>query len=121
MCSILMPVRSLSNSPVRCVEDPAPDEVKFSLPGLALAHATSSAILLTGSDAVTTTTLVTAPTSVTGAKSLIGSYGRFGYRNGWMVIEPTLPNSSVYPSGGDLATYSEPMIAEAPARFSTTT
>ena len=38
-----------------------------------------------------------------------------------MVIDPTLPSSSVYPSGADLATNSEPMMAEAPARFSTTT
>ena len=66
---------SLNNSPDRCGVEPTPGPAKEYLPGLSLMSCTSSWIVFAGTDGLTTTTLGDAATSVTGAKSLIGSYG----------------------------------------------
>ena len=57
--------------------------------------------------------------SVTGAKSLSGSYGIF-CRFGMIEIGPLEAASRVYPSGAAFATCSEPMAPPAPGLFSTT-
>src|SRR4051812_4759026 len=54
----------------------------------------------------------------TGAKSLIGSYGRSCCRIGLIVCVLAVPCTSVYPSGGDFAASCNPMAPLAPARLS---
>ncbi len=98
-----------------------PDEAKLMLPGFSLASLIRSATEFTGSAGLTTRTLGTPATSTIGTKSLMWSYGIFEYKLGLMACVPTVPMSSVYPSGGLLATRSEPMLPPAPGRLSTTT
>ncbi|MCY1221688.1 hypothetical protein D9M72_337550 [compost metagenome] len=62
--------------------DPAPGEAKLYLPGLALASAMNSCMVLAGTLGCTANTLGIATTLVTGAKSLIGSYLSLGYTAG---------------------------------------
>ena len=57
-------------------------------------------------------------TVVTGAKSRSVSYDNFEYVCGLITSELVLPSITVYPSGGDFATMSEPMVPAAPARLS---
>ncbi|RYY93548.1 MAG: hypothetical protein EOO24_26570, partial [Comamonadaceae bacterium] len=57
-------------SPERWMLLPLPDEPMFSLPGLPLASAVSSATLFTGTEGLTTSTLGTAPTLAMGMKAL---------------------------------------------------
>src|SRR5437667_9025744 len=51
----------------------------------------------------------------------VGSKGRFRYRLGLMMRGGGGEDSSVWPSGSALKTYSAPMLPAAPARFSTMT
>ena len=53
---MLTPAISLNSSPAMWMPVPTPAEAKFSLPGLALACAISSGMVLTGSAGLTTTT-----------------------------------------------------------------
>jgi hypothetical protein len=55
------------------VVDLLPDEAQVSLPGLALAQATSSGSDFTGSDGVTTQTSGTDPATATGTRSFARS------------------------------------------------
>src|SRR3954451_7895977 len=64
---------SLNSSPPRCGVEPTPGPAKLYLPGLFRTSCTSSGNDLAGTDGLTTTTFGDAATSVTGAKSLIGS------------------------------------------------
>ncbi|MGY3537306.1 hypothetical protein ACVIIY_001526 [Bradyrhizobium sp. USDA 4515] len=61
---------SLNNSQARCGRLPGPEEAKLSLPGCALASATSSFMFLAGTLAATTSISGTVATSVTGARSV---------------------------------------------------
>ena len=61
---------SLNSSPARCGRPPTPAEAKLSLPGCALASATSSAMFLAGTLLATTSISGTFATSVTGAQIL---------------------------------------------------
>ena len=54
---------------------PRPPEAKLYLPGLALMTAISSRASVAGTEGFTTKTKWETPNSVTGAKSLMGSYG----------------------------------------------
>src|SRR5438445_13855575 len=64
-----IPAITLNNSPARWLEVPAPGDSTLILPGLALAYAISSGIVLTGSDGCTVTTLGTRRMLATGAMS----------------------------------------------------
>ena len=72
------PVIDLNSSPDKWIELPLPEEAKLSSPGFSLTSAISSATEWTSTSGLTTSTLGTVATSVTGAKSLIGSKGRRG-------------------------------------------
>ena len=61
---------SLNSSPARCGRLPGPVEAKLSLPGCALASASSSFMLLAGTLVATTSISGTLATSVMGARSL---------------------------------------------------
>src|SRR5262252_2201830 len=79
----------------------------------------SSFIELNGAPGAATTTIGSAATLLTGAKSLNGSYlawvpGRMGFTS-----SDSDENSVVYPSGAECATASVAMMALAPGRFST--
>src|SRR5215469_12065675 len=69
----------------------------------------------------TTSTFSTTASSVIGAKSLIGSYGRSLNSDGLTAALPTGTSASVYPSGAALATEATPMLPAAPGLFSTIT
>ncbi len=60
----------MNSSPVRWFTEPMPAEAMFSLPGLALPYATSSATVLAGASLDTASTFGTVENSATGAKSL---------------------------------------------------
>jgi hypothetical protein len=62
-------------SPERWFDAPLPNEAKLSLPGLALASATSSAALFTPRAGLTTSRLGTEATIVIGLKSFSTSKG----------------------------------------------
>ena len=66
---------SRNSSPPRCGVEPTPGPAKLYLPGLSRMSCTSSGSVLAGTCGLTTTTFGETATSVTGAKSLIGSYG----------------------------------------------
>ena len=72
-----MPARVLNSSTARCDEVPLPNEAKLSLPGLALASATSWLTVLASKLGCAISTWFTRATSETGVKSLIGSQGAF--------------------------------------------
>jgi hypothetical protein len=55
-----------------------------------------------------------------GAKSFSGSNGIDEYSAGFTARFAVCPIAMVYPSGGDLAAASRPMLPPAPGRFSTT-
>ena len=85
-----------------------------------MARETSSCMELNDEPAAVTTTIGSAATLLTGAKSLNGSYlalvpGRIAFTS-----SDSDENSVVYPSGAECATASVAMMAFAPGRFSTT-
>src|SRR6185295_19379819 len=59
-------------------------------------------------------------TSATGAKSFSASYGMLRYSHGEMTCGVPVKRM-LYPSGGDFATESAPMVPPAPGLFSTNT
>jgi hypothetical protein len=85
------PAASLNMSPARCGGVPVPEDAKLIWPGRPLASATRSFTVRTGSDGCTTMRLVSDAIRVTGAKSLIGSYGSFGLRFGLMPCVVLVP------------------------------
>jgi hypothetical protein len=84
------------------------------------ASATSSGTVLAATAGFTTSMNGVEAIRVIGSKSRRGSYGSFEYRLGFTawVVEMS---KSVYPSAGDFAATSVPMIVAAPLRLSTTT
>src|SRR3954471_4147175 len=74
----------------------------------------------TGSEGYTTRTLPDVTSSVTGARSLAGSNGSFGYITR-LVATGTPPTRIVWPSASERTTASMPMLVPAPGRFSTST
>ena len=72
-----MPVSVLNITLKRCCDEPTPPEPKLSLPGFALAIATSSLGELAGEFAGTTRKLGTMYARATYSKSLIGSKPSF--------------------------------------------
>ena len=100
---------------------PEPAEPYLSFPGMRFASATSSATLLTGCEGCTTIVTGAIATRAIGVKLRSASYGNFLYRAGLMACVPTVPMSSVRPSGADLATASAPNQPPAPPRLSITT
>jgi len=50
------PVRARKSSPARCCAEPLPEDAKATVPGFALASATSSCALFGAKDGVTTST-----------------------------------------------------------------
>ena len=66
-----------------------------------------------------TSTLGTPATSVTGTKSLTWSKGIFAYSDALIACVPTVPISSVWPSGAALATSAAPLLPPAPGLLST--
>lgn len=99
-----MPVRSANSMPARWLAPPVPEMAKFTVPGLALASATSSRTLLAGNAGLAASRCGEYATSTTGAKSFTGSNGSCGNTLGAMASEPMSVSSSVSPSGGDFAT-----------------
>jgi len=73
----------------RCGVEPTPGPAKLYLPGLSRINCTSSGSDLAGTVGLTTTTFGETATSVTGAKSLMGSYGTLAYRLG-LTTKPVL-------------------------------
>ena len=73
MCTMSIPAMDLSSSALRCDELPLPTEAKLSLPGLALAYATSSCTDFTGSCDVTASTFGWLDVMITGARSFCTS------------------------------------------------
>ena len=74
-----IPVMLLSNSPARWLVEPLPDDPQNSVPGFALARATSSVTLPTPTDGCTASTIGTEAIRATGANALDGSYRRSLY------------------------------------------
>ena len=70
-----MPARFMKFSMLAWPSEPVPGEAKVYLPGLALASATNSCMVLAGTLGCTTKTLGTLITLVMGAKSFTASYG----------------------------------------------
>lgn len=68
-----MPARFMKFSILAWPSEPVPGEAKLYLPGLALARAMNSFMVLAGTLALITNTLGTDITLVMGAKSLTGS------------------------------------------------
>src|SRR3546814_16521999 len=66
-----------------------------------------------------TSTFGTAATLVTGAKSLMGSYGRLANSHGLMACVATAPITSVKLSGSALADRSAALVPPDPDRFLT--
>jgi hypothetical protein len=91
------------------------------LPGFALAYFTSSAAEPAGTDGFTASRCGEYMMIVTGAKSLMMSNGRFVITLGVITRLPTSISTIVWPSGGDFATRSAPMLPEAPGLLSTIT
>src|SRR3977135_3632812 len=77
-------------------------------------------MLFTGTLGFTRTTLGIATMMPTGT-NCVGSKGRFRYRFGLMMRGGGGEDSSVFPSGRALKPAPAPMLAAAPARFSTIT
>src|SRR5215510_6126446 len=121
MCWNLAPAALWKSSPVRCATVPLPGDANVTWSGFALAAATTSASDLNGELAETTSTRGAEATSVTGARSLSGSYGSFGNSVGLMARLLVCPITTVYPSGGDFAACSTPRLPPTPGLFSTTT
>ena len=71
-----IPALTFRSSSAKCGKIPsaAPD---VSLPGLAFAYETSSAIVLAGTAGLTTSAFESVAIAATATKSLIGSYSRF--------------------------------------------
>src|SRR6267378_731990 len=110
----------LNSSAARCCDVPTPAWPYESLPGCALASATSSATVLTGSSGGTASTFAAMNTCEIGAKSLRGSNGSVSYRLGLMTSDELPPISNVVPSAVALATRSVATLLPAPGTFSTT-
>ena len=91
MCTTSVPVSTLNSSPARWPALPLLPEPNASLPGLALAYAMNSFTLLTGDDALTTSTLGVTAISVIGAKSFTASYGIVVYRLGLTACVDSAP------------------------------
>ena len=72
-CTTSMRAMLLNSSAVRCVELPAPEEAKVSLPGSFFASATSSATFFAGSSLGTASTLLIEAMKITGSRSLAAS------------------------------------------------
>src|ERR1700722_16871097 len=72
-----IPAMLLSILPARCGTAPVPVEANDSLPGLALAYAISSGMVLNGSAGLVTSTNGTWQSSAIGTKSATGSYDSF--------------------------------------------
>ena len=66
---MLIPVSILNSSPDMWIVEPLPEDAMLSLPGLALAYAISSGMVLIGSEGFTTTTLGKRIMPATGAMS----------------------------------------------------
>src|SRR5262245_26962376 len=94
-CTRSTPAMLLNISPAKCGVLPLPAEGKLSLPGCAWAYAINSFTDFTGNDGCTTTKCGTEAVSVTGAKSLITSYGNCGNKLGAMALTDTCPIISV--------------------------
>jgi hypothetical protein len=67
------PAIALNSSPLRCSDEPGPDEAKEYLPGSFLQSAISSATVLTGRLSVTPSRLTRVASSDTATMSLSGS------------------------------------------------
>src|SRR5262249_20651837 len=77
-------------------------------------------MLFAGTDGWTEITNGCVPNRATATKSFAGSYGNFDRSTEFeRKVKPTMP--TVWPSAGERATASVPMIVFAPGRFSTTT
>src|SRR5262249_22232829 len=118
-CAIWTPAMRLNISPARWLGPPTPDDANICSPGCARASAMYSASVFAGTDGCTTSTTGLRDSSDTGAKSLTGSYGRFGLAYGAMTSDASVVTSSVVPSGSAFATTPVPIRPAAPARFST--
>ena len=116
------PASAASISPARCCGDAGPQVVKFTLPLFARAKAISSGNDFAGNEGCAPTMIGVLATSATGARSLSVSYGTFGYSAGstGMIARLFGAITSVWPSGSDFATKSNPMMPPAPGLFSTT-
>src|SRR5215470_1732337 len=116
-CTMSSPSDRRNCSPARCGGAPVPPEAKVYLPGLALTSAISSLTLLAGTDGLTVSTVVEDAASVTGAKSLIGSYGTQSNIVGLMAWEVNA-NSTVWPSGAAFAAWPVATLPVPPVMFS---
>src|SRR5438132_11807240 len=90
-------------------------------PGLVRAYATNSWNVVAGTDGWIATTHGKRTSSVIGVNARRPSYDRLLCRIGFMMNVAASDTISVWPSGGDFATYSPPIICVAPGLFSTTT
>ena len=99
--------------------EPTPAVPQLSLPGLALAWATSSGSELTGREGCTASSSVPSVNWVTGTRSLSGSNGVLR-RCGRITTLREGVTTKVYPSGGDFTAASRPSAPDAPPRFSIT-
>jgi hypothetical protein len=79
-----------NNSPAMCWVPPGPTAEKFSIPGFARASARNSANVFAGTDGCTTITFDEVTSCVTGAKSLLLSYGRLDRMLALMVKLPPM-------------------------------
>ena len=93
----------------------------FITPGFFFAMSNSWARVLAGDDAGTTSTKGVSYVSTTGTRSFFGSYGMLGNRRFPITTGPEVATPRVYPSAGDLATASTPIMPSAPVLFSTST
>src|SRR5688572_25912996 len=101
--TISTPAIIFSSSALMWGDPPGLVEPKFNLPGLARASLSSSPKFFAGRSGWTVMTFGVLPITVTGAKSLTGSYGVVETAD-TMPCELIVPSTSVYPSGADFAT-----------------
>jgi hypothetical protein len=114
-----VPVCCQNSSAVRWSLEPLPAEAKVILPGFAFRLATTSATLLCGEFAGTTSTLGDATATVIRSKSFSASYCRPLTRCGTITSGPSEVTRKVAPSGAARLTKVAPMVPVAPALLST--
>src|SRR6185436_11693875 len=108
-----------NSSVAMCWKLPMPAADAFSSPGFCFSRLNRSATELTGEFAGTTSSAGPLPSMATGSNDFMMSCGR--RLNAMLVGNATEISSSVYPSGGDFAACSVPMMPPAPPRLSITT
>src|SRR5438034_9011575 len=110
------PVARSTATPARCGALPIALTAKLSC--VFFDKATSSPSVFAATDGCTTSMCGEYASIVTPTRSRDGSKGSFVYTDPLIANAPTSHNSSVCPSGGDLATRSVPRLPLAPARVS---